>query len=159
MAGRIEEFLPIFRFSAARMLVPWEGALQPTTRWLRLQGRAVTPALARARRDEISARVDAWFGDADVWVTPTVASLPPKVGAAAGMTPADRFAAAAPLGAFTAPFNASGQPALSIPVRVEGEPLPLGVQLVGRRGADAPLLALGRALLEALGTPLLCTAA
>jgi Asp-tRNA(Asn)/Glu-tRNA(Gln) amidotransferase A subunit family amidase len=45
-----------------------------------------------------------------------------------------------------------GNPAISLPVLVNGRPL--GVQLVGRRGDDGRLLALGRTVLEVLGTPL-----
>ncbi len=45
--------------------------------------------------------------------------------------------------AFTSPFNLTGQPALSLPMG-EVESLPVGLQLVGRRGGDAALLATAR---------------
>ena len=44
----------------------------------------------------------------------------------------------------TSPFNFSGLPALSIPCGVDAQGLPVGLQLVGRPGADATVLAVGR---------------
>ncbi len=45
--------------------------------------------------------------------------------------------------AFTSPFNLTGQPAVSLPMgEVDG--LPVGLQLVGRPGSDAALLAVAR---------------
>jgi len=44
----------------------------------------------------------------------------------------------------TSPFNFSGLPALSIPCGLDARGLPVGLQLVGRPGADATVLAVGR---------------
>ncbi len=151
--GTVEEFLPMFRYLARGMFVPFESALQPTTRWLREGGRGVRFEDAMARRELFRERVDRWFGDADLQVTPTVALPPPRVGAWNGTSPEAFIHGAAPLGAFTAVFNASGNPATSVPVWPEPEGLPVGVQLVARRGDDVRALATARALLDALGTP------
>jgi 2-dehydropantoate 2-reductase len=43
-------------------------------------------------------------------------------------------------GRFTGPFNLTGHPALSLPIPVPAGSLPVGMQLAGRRGADAVLL-------------------
>jgi Asp-tRNA(Asn)/Glu-tRNA(Gln) amidotransferase A subunit family amidase len=51
--------------------------------------------------------------------------------------------------AFTWPFNLTGQPAISIPCGWTKERLPLGLQLVGRRGADGLVLRVAAAI-EAL---------
>jgi amidase len=157
--GQVEEFLPMFRFLARGMFVPREASLQASTRHLRDdRGGRVTLARALEARELFRARIDRWFEGCDVYVTPTVAMLPPRVGQFDLSDGEAVFREAAPYGAFTAAFNASGHPAATVPVRVEGCPLPLGVQLVGARGDDATLLALARALLEALGTPVLPTA-
>jgi len=90
------------------------------------------------------------MGDADLVVTPTVAQPPPHVGAFAQLDGETTFRTAAALGAYTAPFNVSGQPAISLPWRSTG--LPIGVQLVGRRGADHQLLAVATMLHSVVGT-------
>jgi amidase len=87
-----------------------------------------------------------------VWVTPTVAIPAPKIGTLSRLPPAELIEAAGPIAGFTAVFNASGQPAVSIPVWVEGAP-PVGVQIVGRHNEDKMLLALSRQVMDALGTP------
>jgi amidase len=133
--------------------VPGESGLQPTTRWLRAAGKGITLAQAMAVREMFRARVDAWFGDADLWVTPTVAKLAPRVGAWKDAAPPELFGEAAQYGAFTAVFNASGHPATSVPVWSAPGEHPLAVQLVAPRGHDVRALATARALLEALGTP------
>jgi aspartyl-tRNA(Asn)/glutamyl-tRNA(Gln) amidotransferase subunit A len=44
----------------------------------------------------------------------------------------------------TGPFNSSGMPALSIPCGTDDNGLPVSLQLVGRPGADAAVLAVGK---------------
>jgi amidase len=150
MVGTIEEFLPVMAGMIGR--VPLQLGLgrfmEPTTRWLHARGRSVTRAQAAAAGDALARRVDAWFGDADVVVSPTVGRLAPRIGSFASLDGEATFRAAAPLGAFTAPFNVSGQPAISLPLAQTASGVPIGVQLVGRRGADALVLALARELMQ-----------
>ena len=147
-AGSIDEFLPMMARMVAKVpLVPgMAGLLEPTTRWLREQGRGVTRSDAAAIAARIAGRVLAWFGDADLAVMPTVAQPAPRVGAFAGHSGEAVFRAAAPLGAFTAPFNVSGQPAISLPWTTSSSGLPIGVQLVAAPGRDALLVALATQL-------------
>ncbi|MEZ4292749.1 MAG: amidase family protein [Myxococcota bacterium] len=49
--------------------------------------------------------------------------------------------------AFTEPWNATGQPALTLPLGRTRAGLPIGLQLVGRRGAEARLIGLAAELL------------
>jgi aspartyl-tRNA(Asn)/glutamyl-tRNA(Gln) amidotransferase subunit A len=49
----------------------------------------------------------------------------------------------------TYPFNLTGQPAISVPCGFSAEGLPIGLQIVGRRHADAIVLRAAAAYEEA----------
>ena len=53
------------------------------------------------------------------------------------------------LAPFTTTFNATGQPAVSLPLHWSADGLPVGVQLVGRFGADDQLLQVAAQLEQA----------
>ncbi len=151
-AADLDRFIPIWAWLSTRAPVVDEAELQPATRFLRALGRSISPELARERTHELGQEVLRWFGDADVWVTPTVAIKTPRVGAFSG--DGERvFRSSAPMGAFTAPFNVSGQPAVSVPAGLGSDGLPIGVQLAGKPYSEALLLALGRALERAQPWP------
>ena len=154
--GTVDEFLPMFRYLARNMFVLGESKLQGCTRWLRDGGRGLRLEEAMACRQRFSAAIDEWFSGTDLWLTPTVGAAPPVVGKWRAAAPEALFRGAAPLGAFTAVFNASGHPATSVPLWPgrAGDGLPAGVQLVVPRGEDLRALQVARTLLEALGTPL-----
>jgi amidase len=120
--------------------------LEPSTQWLRDRGRGVTHGDVMTLGERLARDVLAWFGDADILVSPTVAQPAPKVGAFEQLDGESVFRTAATFGAFTALFNVSGQPAISIPWGHTQAGLPIGVQLVARRGADRLLLALAARL-------------
>jgi amidase len=150
VAGSVDDFLGLWPAVVRLFPVPDWSRTQPVTHWLAELGRGATPAGVRALRAELERRVLAWFEGADVWLTPTVPVPPPEVGAWAGLAPAEAFARASTIGPFTAPFNASGQPAASVPAGFGATGLPVGVQLVAKPLADALLLALSRQLEEAM---------
>jgi amidase len=142
----IAEFLPLWQHFISRLPgVRWSLA-QPTTRWLATVGRLLRDEDVHARHEELSRRVEAWFGDADLWLTPTVACPPPAIGAWSQLAPEDAFLAAAPIAAFTALFNVSGQPAASVPAGLTSAGLPFGAQLAGRPLDDATVIAVSRQL-------------
>ncbi len=147
--GSTEEFVPVYGRLAANVPVLREESLQPVTQWLRAIGRRTSNRAARRLNAQLSVRLDDWFGDADLWVTPTVGVTAPEVGAYDGLPPDEAFARAAELGAFTAPSNITGQPAATIPVGASPAGLPIGVQIIGRRGADELVMRVARALGEA----------
>ncbi|MDP3275049.1 MAG: amidase [Deltaproteobacteria bacterium] len=153
--GSLDEFLPIFAFLANNMAVPFESKLQPSSRWLRTQGKRLGREPADRAFALFTQRIDKWFEGVDLWVSPCVAIDPPRVGAYDGLDGEHVFREAAKLGAYTAVFNVSGHPGTSVPVRVDGHPLPVGVQLLAHRGEDLTTLRVARALLESFGTPLL----
>ncbi len=157
--GTVDDFLPMYRFLAAASPVLFESKLQGVSRWLRTAGKSVTHAQAMQARDLFTQRALSWMEGADVLLTPTVAVTPPNVHATREMEPGPAFYEQAGLGAYTASFNASGMPAISVPVWVDGHAWPIGVQLVGRQGDDAMLLALARAVMDAMGALVVPTAA
>jgi amidase len=142
--GAIEDFLPVWQASAARAPVHDWSLTQPVTRWLGEKGRSVDPRVTDRMTDKLQALVLDRFGDADAWITPTVAVAPPRVGHWRGLLPEQVLAEAVKLGIFTAPFNISGQPAASIPAGRSRSGHPIGVQIVGRPLADGLVLALAR---------------
>ena len=90
--------------------------------------------------DEMRARLDDLMEDYDLLLTPTLAVPAFPVG-----QPPDRIAGVdVPVrGGFspmTRPFNLSGQPAASIPCGFSSEGLPIGLQIVGRRGDEVTVL-------------------
>lgn len=104
-------------------------------------GLAVTDADLAAGREAMAAfrrrLLDALAG-ADAIVIPTLAFLPPPIEDSGGTT------------LLTNAANIAGVPALALPVAVTGSHLPASIQLIGRPGAEATLLALGAGLEEAL---------
>ena len=97
-------------------------------------------------------QVAAWWEEGfDLLVTPTTAQPPPRVGAIASTPeePLRAFLLSAPYGAFTSPFNQTGQPAISLPLGQSEAGLPLGVQLVAATGREDLLLAVAAQLEEA----------
>jgi amidase len=73
-----------------------------------------------------------WFDEGfDLLLTPTLAEPPPEIGdlAARPDDPLRGMARALPFAAYTAAFNVTGQPAMSVPTYWEAS-LPIGVQLV-----------------------------
>jgi len=98
-------------------------------------------AQARAVLHEARQGLDALFASVDLLLLPT--------------TPQTAFAFTSPAPSnqadFTALANAGGMPALSFAAGLSSEGLPLGVQLVGARGADALVLEAGQACENVLG--------
>lgn len=89
--------------------------------------------------------IDSWKG-ADLLFMPTVATGTPKREALLRRGPLGSFLAVNPWITYTAFWNWTGQPALSLPAGRDGYGLPRGVQLIGARGADPARLALGAQL-------------
>jgi amidase len=90
----------------------------------------------------------------DVLVTPVVAMPAPRLGDIAGRDDTDVAAFHARrhlLSQYTAVFNMSGSPAISIPAGFDSRGLPLAVQVVARHGDDARLLGVARAIEQMLG--------
>jgi amidase len=122
------------------------AALQPFTRWLRERGAAVSgpeflQAMAQVQQAGRAAiRAHAEF---DVVLTPALAQLPRPVGwFSSAPTPAEDFERQKRYTPYTAIYNVTGQPAISLPLHRTSDGFPVGVQLVGRPAGEAALLAL-----------------
>lgn len=130
--------------------------VEPTTWTLAEMGRTVSAAqylAALAGLRDYSRRVQEWWEDFDILVTPTVTEPPPPLGSFAS-TPDNPLGAVLRAGAvipFVVPFNVTGQPAVSVPVHRSADGLPVGAQLVARYGADQLLLKLAADLEAASG--------
>jgi Asp-tRNA(Asn)/Glu-tRNA(Gln) amidotransferase A subunit family amidase len=92
---------------------------------------AVYDQKARRLRGVLGREVDALFDTYDALLLPTASNVaPPRVLGSTG----DRT--------FQAPWSLLGTPAITLPTGVGAHGLPIGTQLIGRRGADAALLRL-----------------
>ena len=94
--------------------------------------------------------VEGFVADFDIVVTPTMACLPPPVGfwrAGVDENPALAIANSYPMAVFTALFNVTGQPAISLPIHHDvATGLPVGLQLVGAPWREDLLLQVSREL-------------
>jgi Asp-tRNA(Asn)/Glu-tRNA(Gln) amidotransferase A subunit family amidase len=117
-------------------------------------GRSIAAEQVAAAREVVAAigrNVDAALTGVDALVLPTLPIVAPPLGA--GDLTIEPGAASTPVRAamlkHTQPFNFSGHPAISIPLPVTG--LPVGLQIVGRRGNTPRLLAIAAACEKILG--------
>jgi len=133
---------------------PAPEELEPLSWALHRIGREVRAPdylLAVTALQRIARVVAGFFAAHDVWLSPTLAQPPVPLGTLdPGSTDAlDVFRAASEFVPFTPLFNATGQPAVSLPLHWSPEGLPIGVQLVARYGDEATLLRLAARLEEA----------
>lgn len=91
-------------------------------------------ALARRLQAEMRRRMEIFFRDYDVLLLPTTPITAPL------MEGADALEQARRLTRFTAPFNLTGLPALSMPCGFSAEGLPVGLQIVCPAWAEKRLL-------------------
>ena len=84
----------------------------------------------------------------DLLCVPTIGEPPPPLGTYddSGPDPFEAFERAFLTGTFTAPFNATGQPAISLPLHWNEAGLPIGIQFVAPMGREDLLLALAAQL-------------
>lgn len=103
---------------------------------------------------KISRMVGHFFTDYDVLLSPTIATLPAKIGFLNANNPSidakqwtEQIFTYAP---FTNLFNATGQPSISLPLKTSKNGLPIGMQFTGRFADEATLLQLATQLEKAL---------
>jgi amidase len=129
-----------------------EALLRPVTRTWRELGRALTEAdyAAAMSGSRLAARhsIEATSGY-DIVLTPTLAMVPQAVsffteegtgGPEANINRQGHYSA------FTAPYNLTGQPAISLPLHWTEEGLPIGVMLAAQPAGEATLLSVSAQL-------------
>ncbi len=131
--------------------------------WLREAGAASASDYAAAivTVQQIGRSMGTFFAEWDVLLTPVTAAVAPPLGELAGAgldvdTFNRKFWAHAP---FTCVFNASGGPAVSLPLGRSAAGLPIGVHVGADFGADGLLFALAGQLERARPWPLTAPAA
>jgi aspartyl-tRNA(Asn)/glutamyl-tRNA(Gln) amidotransferase subunit A len=103
--------------------------------------------LARRMQTILRCQYNEFFNEYDLLLTPTTPITAPKRGA---VDPVDRPKL---LTRFTAPFNLTGLPALSMPCGWSSEKLPIGLQVVGKTWDEVKVLTAGRLYEQARGLP------
>jgi len=94
-------------------------------------------------------RMADWWNDHDLLVTPTVGAPPPELGWFTAAGPAEEGARIASFIPYTAQFNMTGQPAISLPLHWTPAGLPVGVQLVAPYGREDMLIQVASQLEQA----------
>lgn len=126
------------------------GLSQPDQTQTETQQRYVT---ALTKRDTLSADMERFLSDWDAWLCPVV-----PVPAFTHRQPGEpievngqNFPYLRAIGAYTTVFNLTGNPVVVLPLTQSQEGLPIGVQVVGRRGSDGKLLAIAEKLTQVTG--------
>ncbi|MEV5840745.1 amidase [Streptomyces sp. NPDC051985] len=151
-------FTTIWNIGAAGVELADPERIEPHNRALREAARSVDSwayAQAVQRTQRFSRQiVEGFVAGFDLLVTPTMACLPPRVGAWRAGTEGHPLAAllnSYPMGVFTSVFNVTGQPAISLPLHQDAATgLPVGVQIVAAPWREDLLLRVARTLELAL---------
>jgi amidase len=153
-AANVAATLETFGEWIGRPLTPDD--VEPATWVLAERGRqlgAVEAALAAARAMRFRhAMADWWAGSPDLLLAPTCLRPAPLLGESAG-TEENPFAnvhVTLAYSTLTAPFNTTGQPAISLPLARTESGLPIGIQLIAAYGREDLLLQIAAQLERAV---------
>lgn len=131
--------------------------MEPASWLMAERGRQVSARELLAAEDAVMnfrrATAGWWAEGWDLLLTPTTAAPAPPIGALM-CTPEDPmrgFNGSIPYATFTLPFNMTGQPAVSLPLGLDGGGMPLGVQLAAAFGREDLLLRISAQLEAAEG--------
>jgi amidase len=98
----------------------------------------------------VARQIAHFFVDYDLWLSPTLAEPPPPLGSfEADDNPMHGIFRSALFVPFTPVFNATGQPAMSVPLFWNRDIVPIGVQFAARFGDEATLFRLAAQLEQA----------
>jgi amidase len=107
--------------------------------------------LAIQSMQKISRQIARFFSDYDIYLTPTLGEAPVVLGTfdSPAEDPLKGWRRTGRFAPFTPICNATGQPAMSVPLYWSDEGLPIGTHFMGRFGAEATLFRLAAQLEEA----------
>ncbi|QEC48179.1 amidase [Baekduia soli] len=128
-----------------RAAMPHPELLERRTRRVAAVGAALPERLvrwSRAVEAEQARRLDRLWDDVDVLLTPAAVDGPYEAGTFGRLGAVTYMARGAERLTWMPVWNVTGQPACAVPSGTDDDGLPVGVQLIGRRGTDAVLLAL-----------------
>jgi amidase len=130
---------------------PSEELVEPLTWtiWNGIRERsALDYMLARTQLSAASRAIVGLWNDFDVVMTPALAQRPVRIGEidACSDDPWEDFRRSGEFTPYTAVFNVTGQPAISLPLFHGDDGLPLGIQLAGRPADETTLLSLAAQL-------------
>jgi amidase len=134
----IAAFTTIWNLGGAGIALADLDRIEPHNRALRDAARAIDSwsYVEAVRRTQLLSRhiVEGFIASFDLLITPTMACLPPPIGAWRVGTDDEPLMAlinSYPMAVFTSLFNVTGQPAISVPVHHDDATgLPVGVQII-----------------------------
>jgi amidase len=126
--------------------------IEPRNARYRRAGKALTAVAYLQARQWLgmwARRMADWWTEHDLLVTPTLGALPPELGWFTAAGPEQEGARIAGFIPYTAQFNMTGQPAVSLPLHWTASGLPVGVQLVAGYGREDLLVRVASQLEQA----------
>jgi Asp-tRNA(Asn)/Glu-tRNA(Gln) amidotransferase A subunit family amidase len=150
IAADTEAVLRAFEDVLGRPIADTE--IEPRNAHYRRAGRALTAVAYLQARQWLgmwARRMADWWTGHDLLVTPTVGAPPPELGWFTAAGPEQEGARIAGFIPYTAQFNMTGQPAVSLPLHWTASGLPVGVQLVAGYGREDLLVRVASQLEQA----------
>ena len=146
ISGLIEPFQIVWQSNVAASGVPAE-ILQPLNRWLLSRSCSAGEYLRAVYQMQMVARkIVMFFDNIDVLVMPVYLHSPIRIGEWAALSPEEIFDNIVRWIAPCPAANATGQPAISLPVGFDEKGLPIAVQLIGKPNAEATIIKLAAQL-------------
>ena len=146
MSALLKPFQVVWQSGTAASDIPVE-ILQPMNQWLFQQNYSATEYLNAVFQMQIAARqIISFFDTVDVLVLPVYMHSPIRVGEWSDLSPEATFEKIVNWVVPCPPANATGQPAIALPVDFDAHGVPIGVQLLGKPAAETTLIALAAQL-------------
>jgi amidase len=150
IAADTEATFQAFEMAAGRAID--DAEIEPRNQAYRAAGRAMSVVAYLQSRMWLgmwARRMAAWWQDHDLLLTPTLGAPPPELGWFTAEGPEREGPRIVSFIPYTAQFNMTGQPAVSLPLHQTPGGLPVGVQLVAGYGREDLLVRVASQLEQA----------